>query len=553
MRLLFFFVILSKILFANITIDNSSKIIDTFTISYYNDTTGSLGINDIVKLDFNKTLPNAFSLNHTEGKDWFQITLHNNSDNEEFLLYSNDAWWYELNLYSFENSKLIKVENGLKVFLKDKKIKDTHPTLAFHIDKGKNKTLYIEGNALLGSVQKFIIYTNADLHLEHQLFSIGLYTFYMGAALVVVLLNLLLFFTIRERIYIYYALYVFTFTIIAMTIEGVFEYIFPGSFYSLHFLVAISLGLLILFSREILQTSKFSPKIDKVLIFFAIVIFILAPLIYIDPVKWLIPYNNLLPIPPLLILFSAITTRKNNTKEAAYYLIFMSFYVIGLFTYAVLILGLVPYTNFTRYVYIVSSFFEITLFSLVLANRFNTTRKEKYIIEGNLKKAQEFANHDTLTKLYNRHYLHSYLSVCFHRAKREQEEVSVIMLDIDHFKSVNDTYGHNVGDIVLKNIASVFINTTRKSDVVSRYGGEEFVIILANTKLEDAQILAEKIRSNVENMKSKYQENKELSITISLGISLLKEEDTSMQTVINRADKALYNSKSSGRNRVSVI
>lgn len=537
----------------NTFIDEDSTIIDAFEMLYYNDPTGSLDINDIIKLDFNKTLSNAFALNHTQGKDWFKITLVNNSNNEEFLLHMNDVWWYELNLYSFENNNFIKVENGLQVILKDKKIKNTDPTFDFHINKGQRKTFYIEGKALLGSTQKFTIYTDKDLYLENQLLSIGLYMFYIGAAFVVVILNLFLFLTLRESIYIYYSLYVFTFSMIMITIEGVIEYLFPLSYYALHFFAPLSIAFLILFSREILETSKHTPKSDKLLILLAAVMFIFTFLLYIDPLAWFMLYNNILPLPPFVIFFAAIISWKNANSDARYYLFFMIFYIIALFIFAFLSLNIVKYNDFTRYAYIFTSFFEMTLFSLVLANRFNRTKNEKNIIEIDLKNTKELSLRDSLTNLHNRHHLESYANTCFDRAKREQEEVSVIMLDIDHFKSVNDTYGHGVGDMVLKNIAAILTSSTRQGDEVIRYGGEEFIIILPSTKFEDAQALAEKIRVNIEKMKSNYEENKELSVTTSLGVSLLKEDDSSMKSVISRADEALYKSKRSGRNRVSIL
>ncbi|MDF1879710.1 GGDEF domain-containing protein, partial [Sulfurimonas sp. MAG313] len=141
----------------------------------------------------------------------------------------------------------------------------------------------------------------------------------------------------------------------------------------------------------------------------------------------------------------------------------------------------------------------------------------------------------------------------FNEAKSKAQDLCVIMLDIDHFKLVNDTYGHDAGDIVLSSVANIFTSLTRQSDVLVRYGGEEFTLILPNTRLKNAQIIAEKIRVAIEKTAMKYENDKELFVTISLGIAFLKSEDTSIASIITRADKALYTSKNSGRNRVSVI
>ena len=538
---------------ATITIDNNSKKIDTFNMSYYNDPSASLDINDIAQQDFNRTLPNAFALNHTQGIDWFKITIVNNSDYEDFLLKMNDIWIDRMNLYSFENGKIQKAEGGLIIPISQKKIKNTHTTLEFHINKGQKKTFYIEIEALFGSTGKFVIYSDKNLYLENQLLNLGLCMFYFGAAFVVVMFNLFLFLTLKERIYFYYSMYVLTLTIFTLNLEGLIEYIFPQSYYAIHFLSPMAIMFLLLFSREILKTPTYLPKVDKLFLALILVMFVLTLLIYFNPLSWWMLYNNILAPVLFFIFFTALFLWKKSDNDAKLYLLFMTVYIVSLIIFALLSLSLLEYNDFTRYAYIYASFFEMILFSLVLANRFHQTKEEKRVIESDLKSTKEISEHDALTTLYNRHYLKSFSEAYFIKAKSEEEDVSIIMLDVDHFKQVNDTYGHAVGDLVLTSIATVFKSSTRKSDVLIRYGGEEFVIILKNTNLLNVKVIAEKIRLNVENLKIKYDEDKELSVSISSGISLLKDGDFSIMSVISRADEALYNSKSSGRNKVSVL
>jgi len=376
--------------------------------------------------------------------------------------------------------------------------------------------------------------------------------FYVGAVFIVVLLNLFLFLTLRERIYGYYAFYALTLSLYIVNLSGFIEYIFPNSFYSLVFLSPLSLTLLILFSKEILETYKYTPKIDKFLNFFAFIAFMLTVLIYIDIFTWFKFYNQFLVIVPFVILFATISAFKKGSSSAGYFTIFMVLYIISLFIMVLMSLGVIEYNIFTRYAFIYASLIELSFFSLVLANRFNKTKKEKEIVEVALKNTTEISRHDPLTGLYNRHYLDLYLKECFYEARKKKEDVCVIMLDIDKFKHVNDTYGHTIGDKVLSSISNIFIQNTRKNDVVARYGGEEFVIILSGTSLDNAQVIAEKIRANIEKLRIKYEDHKDFSVTISQGIALLQSEDTSLKSVIKRADKALYQSKNDGRNRVSI-
>ncbi len=166
-------------------------------------------------------------------------------------------------------------------------------------------------------------------------------------------------------------------------------------------------------------------------------------------------------------------------------------------------------------------------------------------------KIQEQANRDYLTNLYNRRYFNEVSKSHIDLAKRNSTNICVIIVDIDKFKNINDTYGHAVGDEIIKLLASILDNDTRKSDIVSRFGGEEFVILLPNTNIDNAFELAEKLRVTVENQKVIIQNNV-ICFTISLGVDTVNlENDKSIEISLDRADKALYFAKENGRNRVA--
>lgn len=156
---------------------------------------------------------------------------------------------------------------------------------------------------------------------------------------------------------------------------------------------------------------------------------------------------------------------------------------------------------------------------------------------------------DPLTGLYNRRSLDSNLEREFLRAKRYKNDLSVAVIDIDFFKKVNDTYGHLCGDYVLKEVAYMILETLRKTDIVFRYGGEEFVAILTETPLEKAAIPLERLRKKVENYPFKYN-GTEFQVTISVGVSSTEKEFNSASEFLDSADKALYSAKGQGRNRV---
>lgn len=156
---------------------------------------------------------------------------------------------------------------------------------------------------------------------------------------------------------------------------------------------------------------------------------------------------------------------------------------------------------------------------------------------------------DALTGLNNRRQFEIRLKQEYASATRQKHPLCAMMTDIDFFKSINDTYGHAVGDKVLKSVANVIKEQLREYDIPSRYGGEEFCILLPQTRIEEANIVAQRLRAAVE--KNIIDEKQKISVTISIGLSQLKEGDTA-EDLYKRADKALYEAKERGRNRVIV-
>ncbi|PIF03739.1 MAG: hypothetical protein CSA86_04870 [Arcobacter sp.] len=138
-------------------------------------------------------------------------------------------------------------------------------------------------------------------------------------------------------------------------------------------------------------------------------------------------------------------------------------------------------------------------------------------------------------------------------SKRGNSPLSVLLIDIDNFKSINDSYGHHIGDLVIKSLSNIFINTIRKSDIAIRYGGEEFLVLLTNTTLENGYIIAEKLRHHVENTIIKTETILNLKFTISSGLAMVGNDDTNIEATIQKADKALYIAKDTGKNKIVSI
>jgi len=165
---------------------------------------------------------------------------------------------------------------------------------------------------------------------------------------------------------------------------------------------------------------------------------------------------------------------------------------------------------------------------------------------------KEMVTKDSLTGLYNRKSLYDVSEREVERCiRKDRDDLSVIMLDLDHFKKVNDSFGHAAGDEVLKVFSKTLIESCRINDSISRVGGEEFAILLPDTTLDSAFVVAERVRYAVENLKVIHGTSV-IIFTTSIGLSSLQKGDSDIKDAMERADKALYQSKGSGRNKVSI-
>lgn len=158
---------------------------------------------------------------------------------------------------------------------------------------------------------------------------------------------------------------------------------------------------------------------------------------------------------------------------------------------------------------------------------------------------------DPLTGAYNRRYFDEQAKVECARAHRYGQALTVLMLDLDKFKQVNDTHGHAAGDEVLKAVVRVGHRTLRKSDVLARYGGEEFVILLPHAGVTESTMLAERLRKAIEETVIPV-DSLNLKVTVSIGASTLAEQESDITPMLARADQALYTAKANGRNRVEI-
>ena len=163
---------------------------------------------------------------------------------------------------------------------------------------------------------------------------------------------------------------------------------------------------------------------------------------------------------------------------------------------------------------------------------------------------QNYAIRDHLTGLFNRRYFEETMENKVLRAEHNTLSLALIILDIDGFKYYNDQYGHDAGDVVLKAVAGMLFNTVSLEDIVCRYGGDEFIVIVPYTKIQDVQDLCQKLRSELKKMALFHQTTNLGVVTISQGVALFPQHGTTKETLVSNADEALYTAKKEGRDRV---
>jgi diguanylate cyclase len=190
------------------------------------------------------------------------------------------------------------------------------------------------------------------------------------------------------------------------------------------------------------------------------------------------------------------------------------------------------------------------------SEKLKASQNEIQDLRNNLEKANNEAREDVLTGINNRRAFDEHIEKMTEAAHENHSDLCLLMMDIDHFKQFNDTWGHQIGDEVLKVVAAAIRRTVRGKDIIARFGGEEFAVLLPETPTNGAHIVAENIRKLIANNRLKKKNSTESlgQITISIGVTRFKcgDKDETVEAFIKRADRALYSAKENGRNRVSI-
>ena len=560
MKLLLFLISLFSFLHAipTVNIDSDKVSIKNFDLGYFIDNTEKLTFEDIESKSFTQGKSSG-SLGVKVKNTWIKIKVLNQTKEQQTLFLHQDLAFRFVSLEYFEvnsDNTLIK-QLLIEPYgaLAKEQLNGSDAIFRFTLEPDETKTIYVNQKTHAYHFFNFFIFSPKE-STEYLISQKVDAVLIVGLLLALAIYNLFIFISSRYKEYLYYSLYLISSTLWIFYVYGsMAHYLYIYGEIPLRFNFGIMLApvFLALFIQTVFKT-KIQYKREHTLLN-SITVVALANFIY-----GLIDFNSALEILSssltyalVIFMWIAISIYKKGDKLIKIFLFAHTFYLF-FSVYALLYYkGLVTPNYISSHGTSIGLIIEALLLSYLVSYKFKIMEQEKD--EERIKQIELkfLASTDPLTKLYNRRYLTEMSEEILALSKREKKEVSIAILDIDKFKHVNDTYGHQFGDEVLIVLSHLLNEHKRESDVLCRYGGEEFVILLPNTSLENATNLAQKIRQQVESLRIPINSNpnQTLKFTISLGVSnvdIPNEKD--IQSALVRADKALYKAKETGRNRV---
>jgi len=515
---------------------------------------------------------------------WLKLHLVNDSPKRlERLLEISYARLAEISLYQLQDNQLIQHwDTGTDYPFSTRPIANRGFVFPLIIPAHSEQTIYLRARGVAALEIPAKLWEQRAFHAYERDEYVG-FSGYAGMALAMVIFNALIFALLRESMYLLYVFFVSCFAVTLAAQNGLAnEFLWTNSplwsKYSLAVGYSYTLAALLLFTRRMLNTGLLLPRIDKLTLYLAIV-FLLSPIAYISAYHHTIIFAPLLNVigTSLIIgigIYCAFKRQRSAYFFVAAFLVICAASPLNSLRFA----GYLPTNWLTVNGLQIGSAIEMMLLAYALADRLYMTRREKEAAQNavvdaqqklvtNLKdserrlerevqlRTQELVEKnrelkqlsitDALTGTYNRIKLHETLAHETERSKRYGTPLSLLIIDIDYFKAVNDTYGHPVGDKVLREISQLLKTHCRASDTLGRWGGEEFLVVCPETDSEAALKFAELLRSEVDN----HEFATPTGATISIGVAEIHPAQT-VEMLLEDADAALYQAKKTGRNCV---
>lgn len=521
----------------------------------YEDKTAKMTLSEIRQLpseDFILLNKPVASHPFTNSAYWYQFKVINKEKTPlSRLIILEPAWLDSVNFTVISSQGDSKTYQGGNIYPYSKRAIDHYLINFEHKFEPGISTVYVQVKTRDPFIVSLSIMDKEVFLAEQSDLSMYIGLIY-GGIFAMLFYNLFLFFGMKARFYAYYVLFLGAFFAMNASYNGyTFMYLFSNSptvqnwaqSTSIYFYVVTAL----LFARSFLNLFKYHHTlyiITTYLMYGIISIAVLSAIIGGYHYHVMLSIISILLISVYLFIIALYSLLTGN-QSARFFLLGTASGLIGAFITALTVMSFIPYTYLTYKANDFGMYIDVVLLSMALADRMKMTQEKKLI-------AEKEAKTDILTGLYNRRAYYEISHMEFERLLRHHRTLSVIMFDVDHFKEINDTYGHDVGDHVLKSVATIVKGVIREYDYAFRMGGDEFLLLLPETNERQALFLAERIRKRVANKKFTDKDHT-FFITASFGISQYNHIERSMEPIVKRADKALYEVKESGRNNVKAL
>jgi diguanylate cyclase (GGDEF)-like protein len=482
---------------------------------------------------------------------WFRFTIDRfTADAAARILEIDNSNMERIDIY-FPGHPVIPM--GRKVDIRSIPMKTRNQSVAIPRDVDENSPVYLRVQTttiMFVPLRALTVAERINKMMGETLF----FGFFFGIIIAIFFVNLFSLFLLKNQNFKVYLFYLFFLLLYQFRVHG-FSYLLPIPFAVQNFVLWISLGglgsYMMLFAKRFLGLRLRLPLANKILDIF-LVLFLLQTVtgcffstFWANQIAYITGF-----LVPIVIIVSTTVIYFSGYREARYYLLawcslFTGTLIWSTSSYAA---AQIP----ANYFFIVGTALDSLLFTLAIFDQIKTELMEKAAISESEKYYIDLSRTDALTGLYNRRYLDDIVR----RLESEDaisDQHSIIMLDLDYFKKINDTYGHPAGDIVLINVSAKIKSHIRKTDIACRYGGDEFLIYLPGATVQTAQTIAEKIRADIGgNHCIDNETGNTINHTVSIGITENRNND-SFDASFLRADAALYKAKKSGRNCIAVL
>ena len=529
----------------------------SFPMGYFVDTSQDLSFKKVQQQEFIPS-SNKLSLGTGAKTTWSKILLKNTSAQKKRLFLHHPYAYHNrlITLYEVEQGSLIR-EQVLDLDLaKDSPLMYRGSAIfELELDIGQSKTLYVKGVSF--SHQWFTLLLLDENSSRREL--IGTHNdiaLMIGILLALIIYNFLIYFSSSKNENVFYSLYLISGGIWIALSYGLlanFFNIYGANILPLHLSLITMPIFLILFMMDIFETAKHYRTEHRFLQ--GILLFLALDFCYglFDIVGALEPASSLAALMMLVTISVSISLVRKGHPFAKYFLLGHSLFAVFSAVAVLFYKGLVEFNYITSHGVGIGIMLEALMLAFIISYRIRILEE----IKSSQDELKLLAVTDSMTQLYNRRYFYTEANYQLKQAQKEATPLSLMILDIDRFKLVNDTHGHQTGDQVIIALANILRTHSQEGHLVARFGGEEFVILLPKTPLLQAMDIAEQIRQTAEKHKvvlsysDKPDSDKpDLYFTVSIGVIEINTGSETIETALNLADIALYEAKNSGRNRV---